>query len=98
MRVYLKIHSRNEIETVAVCDESLINKVFKEGNLKIEISERFFGTKLIPIENALKILKEASHFNIVGKNIISNAIELEILPEEGVRSINGIPMALKMMF
>ena len=43
MKAYLKIHCQNEIETVACCDEQLLNKVFQEGQLRIEISEYFFG-------------------------------------------------------
>lgn len=98
MKVYLKIHLKDEIETIACCDEKLLNQVFKEGNLRIEISNQFFGGNLINLEDAIEILKEASYFNIVGENIISKVIDYNILPKEGVRSINGVPMALKMMF
>ena len=98
MKVYLKIHRREEIETVACCDEILLNKSFSKGDLIIKISEQFFGGTLINIEEAIEILKEALYFNIVGENITSVAISHNILPKEGVRSINGIPMALKMMF
>lgn len=98
MKVFIKLHIRNEIETIACCDEDLLNQVFKEGNLKIEISDHFYGGDLIDLEHAIEILKEASYFNIVGKNIINKAVDCKILPKEGVRSINGIPMAMKMMF
>jgi len=98
MKVYLKIHIRNEIEIVACCDKDLLCKVFKEGNLRIEVTEQFYGGELIDISDAIEILKEASYFNIVGDSIIKEAIECKILPKEGVRRINGIPMALKMMF
>ncbi len=98
MKVYLKIHLKDEIETIACCDEKLLNQVFKEGNLRIEISNQFFGGKLINLEDAIEILKEAPYFNIVGENITSKAIDYKILLKEGVRSINGVPMALKMMF
>ena len=97
-KVYLKIHQRNEIETVACCDELLLNQVFCEGNLKIEISKPFFGGDLINIEEAIEILKSAIYFNVVGNNIVNRVIESKILPKEGTRCINGIPMALKMMF
>ncbi|MFX0083792.1 MAG: DUF424 domain-containing protein [Candidatus Hodarchaeota archaeon] len=98
MNVYLKIHIRDECETIACCDEELLNQVFIEGNLKIEISDRFFGGNLINIEDAINILKQASFFNIVGEKIIEKAIECKLLPREGVRFINGVPMAIKMMF
>ena len=98
MKVYLKIHRRYEIETIACCDEELLNETFKEGNLTIEISDQFFGGTLLSIEEAIEILETASYFNIVGDNIISRAIDHKIVPKEGVRSINGVPMAMKMMF
>jgi len=98
MRVYVKIHSQNGIETVACCDELLLNQIFIEGNLKIEISYRFFGGDLLSIDKALELLKNASYFNIVGENITSKAIALKILSKEGVKKINNIPMAMKMMF
>ena len=97
-KVYLKVHIRGELETIACCDEELLNQVHKEGNLKIEISNQFFGGKLIDLEDAISIIKEAMSFNIVGEKIINKAIECRILPKEGVRFINGVPMALKMMF
>jgi len=98
MKVYLKIHKYNFSETVACCDEMLLDKVFKEGNLKIEISSRFFGGEIVNLEEAIEVLRQATNFNIVGENIIKKAIDCKLLSKEGVRSINGIPMALKMMF
>ncbi|MFX1448163.1 MAG: DUF424 domain-containing protein [Promethearchaeota archaeon] len=98
MRVYLKIHRRNGIDTVACCDEDLLNKVFTEGNLRIEINSNFFGGDLLNIDQAMDILKDASYFNIVGENITNQAIALQLLPKDGVRKINNIPMAIKMMF
>ena len=98
MKVYLKIHRRNDIETVACCDETLLNHTFKEGNLRIEINSHFFGGDLLEIDQAGEILKEASYFNIVGENITNKAISLQLLTKEGVKKINEIPMAMKMMF
>ena len=98
MKVYIKVHIKDELETIACCDEELINQVFKDGNLRIEISSQFFGGKLINLEDAISILKEASYFNIVGERIITKCVDSNLLPKEGVRFINGIPMAMKMMF
>ena len=98
MKVYLKIHIKDDIETIACCDENLLNQVFTEGNLRIEISNQFFGGRLIELEDAILILKQASYFNIVGEKIINRCITSQLLTKEGVRFINGVPMALKMMF
>jgi hypothetical protein len=98
MKVYLKIHVRNNVETIACCDEELLNQVFKEGNLRIEISSQFFGGSLLNLEDAISLLKEASFFNIVGEKIIKKVIDCNLISLEGVRYINEVPMALKMMF
>ncbi|MHA2184263.1 MAG: DUF424 family protein, partial [Promethearchaeota archaeon] len=89
---------RDDCETIACCDEVLLNNVYTEGNLRIEITDQFFGGRLINIEDAIDILKTASFFNIVGGNIIEKAIECKILSKDGIRTINGVPMALRMMF
>jgi hypothetical protein len=101
MSVYIKIHTSNYrggIETIAMCDEELLNEVIKEDNLRIEISEQFYGGDLITVDDAIEILKNASYFNIVGKSIVNEAIDCKILPKEGTRTINGVPMAIKMIF
>ena len=98
MKVYLKIHKHNDMETIACCDESLLNQIITEGDLRLEISSTFFGGDLLTIDKAIEILREASYFNLVGENITNMAIAQRLLPEEGVRKINNVPMAMKMMF
>ena len=98
MKVYIKVHYKNGIETIAICDENLLCKVFQEGNLRIEITNHFFGGNLINIDEAIEVLKQASYFNIIGEIIIKEAINNNVLLKEGIRWINGVPMALKMMF
>lgn len=98
MNVYIKIHQRSETETVACCDEPLLNKVFEDGDLKLDVSNQFYGGSLIKLEEAIEILKQASFFNIVGEFIVNKAIACKLLHEEGVLLVNGVPMALKMMF
>ena len=98
MKVYLKVHYNKDDATIACCDEELLNQVFKEGNLKIEVSNQFFGGKLIDLKAAIEIIQEASYFNIIGENIIEKVIDCNLFPREGVKFINGVPMAIKMMF
>lgn len=98
MKVYLKVHIRDDSVTVACCDEELLNQVFKEESFGIEISNHFFKGKLISLEEAIDILKGASFFNIVGEKITRKAVDCNLLPRDGIRLINGIPMAMKMMF
>ncbi len=96
MKVYLKVHINADIETIACCDAELLNQVFKEGNLRIDVSNQYFRGKLVNLEEAILILENASYFNIVGEKIIKKAIESEIIQQ--YKTICGISMALRMMF
>ncbi len=98
MKVYLKIHTHNDMDTVACCDETLLNQIITEGNLRIEIGSTFYGGDLLAIDKAIEILKNASYFNIVGENITNMALAQKLLLKEGVRKINNIPMAMRMRF
>jgi len=98
MKVYIKVHVMGETETIACCDEDLLDQELKEGKLLIKISNQFFGGSLISLEDAISILKESPNFNIVGEKIIEKAINCNLLQRKGINLINGVPMALKMMF
>ena len=98
MKVYLKFHVRSGMETVAACDENLLDRVINEDDLQIKISNQFYGGELIQLDKAMEILKQSTNFNIVGEHLINRAIDDKLLPKEGVRSIDGVPMAMKMMF
>ena len=47
--MYVKIHKSKDRNIIAVCDEELIGKSFSEGNLVLDINERFYkGERLNP--------------------------------------------------
>jgi len=98
MYVYLKIHSQGVSEIVAACDDNLLNKELCEQNLRLKISHDFYGEKLIDIDEAIDIISRASNFNIIGDNIIKKAVEYGIVHKLGIKKINNVPMALKMIF
>lgn len=95
--MFLKIHQSYR-NVVAVCDSDLIGKVFEEGNFRIEVKEGFFKGEEVSEEEAVKIMKqmlvEDATFNIVGEEAINAAIKAEIISEDSVGEIGGIPFAL----
>ena len=86
------IKTQGEI-VVAVCDAELLGKVFREGELKLEVKETFYGTKKVNSETAIKALKEATIGNLIGERIIKRAIEESLLGQNCIIKINGIPHA-----
>jgi len=60
----------------------------------MNISESYFGEKLVEREEAKSLLKNSSIINMVGKETVSLSIELGIGSESGIKTISGIPFLL----
>jgi len=83
----LKVYRvRGEI-LVAVCDSELIGKTFREGDLKIEVKESFYGEKDVSEEEVRRALRMATIANITGKRAVQLAIEMGIVDKENVLKI-----------
>ena len=90
---YMNIWSRGKDILVAVCDADILGRTFREGRIKIEIKESFYGGRLVTLEEAIVALKSASIGNIVGKEIVASAIREGIIHEDAVIWIEGQPHA-----
>jgi hypothetical protein len=79
---------------VNMSDAELIGKDVIDGELKIHISENYYGKQIVEKDEAISILKSASIMNLVGKETISLAIELGIGSKDGVKIISDIPFLI----
>ena len=79
---------------VNMCDAELMGKDVVDGELKIHISESYYGKQLVDKDEAISFLKSASIMNLVGKETISLAIDLGIGSESGVKIISNIPFLI----
>ena len=77
-----------------MCDAELIGKEVVDGELKIHISENYYGKQIVEKDEALSMLKSASILNLVGKKTISLAIDLGIGSKDGVKIISDIPFLI----
>ena len=77
-----------------ICDADLLGKNIVEGELNMNISESYYGEKLIEKEEASKLLKQSSIINMVGENTISLSIELGIGSENGIKTISDVPFLI----
>lgn len=77
-----------------ICDAPLLGKKLVEKNLKLHISESYYGERIVEKEEAENLLKNCSSINMVGKETISLSVDLGIGTEEGVKQINGVPFLL----
>ena len=79
---------------VNMSDIELIGKDVIDGELKINISENYYGKQIVEKDEAISLLKSASIVNLVGKETISLAIELGIGSKDGVKIISDIPFLI----
>ena len=95
MKFYVKIHSRGNNSCIGVCDEDCLGKELRNGNMKYSVSRQFFEGELVSKEKALQVLRNCRNFNIVGKYICEAAVEQKYIHKDGIREIQGIPIAMK---
>jgi hypothetical protein len=77
-----------------MCDEDLIGKVLKNGKVQINISQSYYGQRLVDKIEAQTLLTNSSVLNLVGKNTIQMSIDLKIGSQQGVKAIDGIPFLI----
>lgn len=72
---------------VAVCDSDIIGMTFREGDLKIEVKESFYGTEEYSEDDVKRALKNATIANITGKRAVELAIKIGIIDKNRVLKI-----------
>jgi len=91
--VYVKIFTVDHEILVAACDSEVLGKIFREDNIVLYVSEEFYKGELVTLTEALDRIKEATIANLVGKNIVSKAIEEGLVHPDAVIYVNEVPHA-----
>ncbi|CAD5243705.1 DUF424 domain-containing protein [Thermococcus camini] len=91
--IYVKVYRVQGEVLLAACDEELLGKTFREGELKLEVKERFYRGELVEEDALDSLLHEATIANLTGERCVSKAIELGYVDEARVLRIQGVPHA-----
>ena len=94
MQYSVRVSDYQKNTMVNMSDAELIGKNVIDGELKINISENYYGKQIVDKDEAISLLKSASIMNLVGKETISLAIELGIGSKDGVKIISDIPFLI----
>ena len=94
MQYSVRISDYQKNTMVNMSDAELIGKDVIDGELKINISENYYGKQIVEKDEAISLLKSASIMNLVGKETISLAIEVGIGSKDGVKIISDIPFLI----
>ncbi len=91
--MYFKKHLTKDRIVLAVCDEELIGKKFSDGEIILDISERFYKGEKSSEKDIEELLKNSENVNLVGEKTIKLASKLGILNKDSIITIKGIPHA-----
>jgi hypothetical protein len=96
----VKIHETYR-DIIAICDSNLVGQTFEEGNRCIFINPNFFKGEEKNEKEVLEIIEigagEDFTFNIVGEESIKTALKCGLIKDDGVITIQGIPIALVLL-
>ncbi len=93
VNVHFSIKRRESHVIVTLCDYELLGKTLKHGDIEFNISESFYGGKVIPLDNAIEALSVATIANLIGKESVQGAIKAGYIHEEAVLWIGDVPHA-----
>ncbi len=94
MQFSVRISDYQKNRMLNICDVELLGKKIIQDELKIHISESYYGEKLVDSEEAKVLMKNSSIINMVGKEAISLSIQLGIGSESGVKTVSDVPFLI----
>jgi len=89
----LNVHKRGKDMVVAACDEPLLDKTIRGGELKMHISRKFYGEEVCSEEELIAALRRCTSANLVGKEVIAVAVKAGFIMEGCVIYVGKVPHA-----
>ncbi len=93
MKFYLKTYKAESQFIVSVCDENILGKCFREDKKVLDLKkyENYYKGSKVELEDIEKIIDKATILNLVGKEIIDQALKNKWCDREKILYIDGIP-------
>jgi hypothetical protein len=87
----LKKIGRNVL--LSICDAEILGKTLQDGKIVFHVKEDFYKGAKVNIDEAMCMIENSTIVNMIGKNVVSKAIEKGYVHPEAVLDIKGIPHA-----
>ncbi len=75
---------------VNICDEELLGRSLREGNLRVDISPDYFSGVRVDGRTAIAKIKETDIVNLVGNRIVARAVKEKLAHPKAVRKIDSV--------
>ena len=92
--IVVKIHRDAESYVVAVCDKALIGKCFEEGDLCLDVSERFYSGEEMGADELFDFVEDAKTVNIVGEESVKLFVDRGVISEKNINKVKSVPFAI----
>jgi len=89
----VKIHKREDRAIAAVCDSELVGQKYVDGDRQLDLTGDFYKGEERTDQEVGDIIRNADIINLVGKNAVKLGIQEEVITQDHVIVIAGIPHA-----
>lgn len=88
---YMKVYNVEDKTMVAVCDEEILGKVFREGNVVLDIAPTFYGGEKVGIEEIIEMISTADVVVLSGRRIVDELAKRGLVLKEYALVVEGQP-------
>jgi len=94
--VFVKVHEKKSggrvCRVVAVCDEELVGRVFREGGRELDLKNYagFYRGRVASEGEVIELIRGAENLNLVGEKAVE-AARKALGSVSGVRRVAGVP-------
>jgi len=80
---------------VAAADAALVGELYEEDGVRVEVDEEFYGgaDATAPRDDIVEALRGASIANLVGEEAVEAGKDADVIDEERVLRVDGVPHA-----
>lgn len=91
MTYAMQVHQTDEGRLLAACDGDLVGEEFHEGDRQLIVEAGFYGEDDRELLDILDALEDVATANFVGERLIGELVDAEIVSEDEIDRIDGIP-------
>ncbi|ABS56187.1 Protein of unknown function DUF424 [Methanoregula boonei 6A8] len=92
--MFLKIHHSPEMgDVVAVCDRELLNTTITHGDLRVTVTEGFYGTTHADEAAVTEALLRGDNVNLMGERAVGVAVKMGLITRADCIMIGSVPHA-----
>lgn len=79
---------------VDICDLDLIGNNLEQDGIVINLTKEYYQQQVIEQSNAQELLQKCDIANLVGNNIVKQALDLKLAKQASIRKISGVPFLM----